>query len=259
MKKLLIVIIGLMALLPSQIFAFNIKSEHAILYNLNEDSVLYEVKPNEKVAIASLTKIMTALVVVENVKNLDAEFVMTKDMYKTLIEENASVAGFQIGETVTYRELLYGLLLPSGAEAAQGLAIKTSGSIEKFVVLMNKKAKELGLKNTSFANPTGLDHKDNYSTVSDVAILLKYALKNKDFKDFNKIKSKSIDFVITQENCKILMCIELDDPTHEQKKRIERDNFINKLFEDLQIKYLRIPVQNFYNMDELENKIKESL
>lgn len=84
-------------------------------------------------------------------------------------------------------------------------------------------------------------------------------VKNKNFKDFNKIKSKSIDFVITQENCKILLCIELDDSTHQKRKRIERDNFIDTLFKDLEIKLLRIPVQNFYNIEELENKIKESL
>ena len=84
-------------------------------------------------------------------------------------------------------------------------------------------------------------------------------LKSDDFKDFNKIKSKSIDFVITQENCKILICIELDDNTHNQAKRIERDNFVNKLFKDLDIKLLRIPVQNYYNMEELEQKIKENL
>ena len=84
-------------------------------------------------------------------------------------------------------------------------------------------------------------------------------VKNKEYKDFNKIKSKSIDFVITQENCKILMCIELDDKTHEKQKRLERDMFIDKLFKDLNIKLLRIPVQNFYNIEELKNKIKESL
>lgn len=84
-------------------------------------------------------------------------------------------------------------------------------------------------------------------------------LRNKSYKDFNKIKSKSIDFVITEKNCKILLCIELDDASHEKEKRIERDNFIQKLFEDLEIKLLRIPVQSFYNMDELETKIKESL
>lgn len=84
-------------------------------------------------------------------------------------------------------------------------------------------------------------------------------VNSKNYKDFNKIKSKSIDFVITQENCKILLCIELDDSTHEKKKRIERDNFIDNLFKDLGIKLLRIPVQNYYNIEELENKIKESL
>lgn len=84
-------------------------------------------------------------------------------------------------------------------------------------------------------------------------------VKSKNYKDFNKIKSKSIDFVITQENCKILLCIELDDPTHKKSKRIERDNFINKLFKDLEIKLLRIQVQNFYNLEEIEEKIKKLL
>lgn len=84
-------------------------------------------------------------------------------------------------------------------------------------------------------------------------------IKNIEYKDFNKIKSKSIDFVITETNLKIKLCIELDDYTHKQNKRIERDNFINKLFEDLNIKLIRIPVQNFYNLEELKSKIKESL
>lgn len=84
-------------------------------------------------------------------------------------------------------------------------------------------------------------------------------VKSKNYKDFNKIKSKCIDFVITQENCKILLCIELDDTSHEKTKRIKRDDFVNQLFKDLDIKLLRIPVQNFYNMEELENKIKENL
>lgn len=84
-------------------------------------------------------------------------------------------------------------------------------------------------------------------------------VKSKNYKDFNKIKSKNIDFVITQENCKILLCIELDDKSHEKTKRIKRDDFVNQLFKDLDIKLLRIPVQNFYNMEELENKIKENL
>lgn len=82
-------------------------------------------------------------------------------------------------------------------------------------------------------------------------------VKNKDFRDFNKIKSKSIDFVITKENCKILLCIELDDRSHERSNRIKRDKFIDNLFKEVGIKLLRVPVQSFYNLEELETKIKE--
>ncbi len=96
-----------------------------------------------------------------------------------------------------------------------------------------------------------------YSLFCQVALY--EIVKNKDYKDFNKIKSKSIDFVITEPNCKIKLCVELDDKTHNNVKRAERDDFINKLFKDLNIKLIRIPVQNFYNMEELEQKIKECL
>lgn len=102
-----------------------------------------------------------------------------------------------------------------------------------------------------------ITNKLGYSLFCQVALY--EIIKSKEYKDFNKIKSKSIDFVITQENCKILLCIELDDASHEKGKRIERDNFVNQLFKDLEIKLLRIPVQNFYNMEELEQKIKESI
>jgi len=84
-------------------------------------------------------------------------------------------------------------------------------------------------------------------------------LRSKKYKDFNKIQSKSIDFVITEPNLKIKLCIELDDPSHLKNKRIQRDVFINELFHDLDIKLLRIPVQNFYDLENLKCKIKESL
>lgn len=87
-----------------------------------------------------------------------------------------------------------------------------------------------------------------------------YELVNcKDFKDFNRIKSKSIDFVITEKNCKIKCCIELDDNTHNRKNRIKRDNLVNKIFERTNTKLIRIPVQSYYNMAELEEKIKDSI
>lgn len=97
----------------------------------------------------------------------------------------------------------------------------------------------------------------NYNLFTQVSL---YEIVNcKNYKNFNKIKSKSIDFVITEKNCKIKMCIELDDKTHYNNKRIERDKFMNKLFKDLEIKLIRIPVENFYNIEELEKKIKENI
>ena len=160
----------------------DIKSEHVILYNLNDDQILYEVKANDQVQIASMTKIMTAIVALEKIDNLSSKVVMTNDMFYRLAEENASVAGFKVGEEVTYEDLLYGLMLPSGADAAQALAISTYGSIDNFVDAMNKKVSELKLKNTKFSNPAGFDSVNNYSSVFDVSIILKYALKNDKFK-----------------------------------------------------------------------------
>lgn len=84
-------------------------------------------------------------------------------------------------------------------------------------------------------------------------------VKAKDYKDFNKIKAKTIDYVITDTNCKIKICMELDDPTHIKQERIERDKFINTLFKELDIKLLRIPVQKWYDIKQIEEKIKESL
>ena len=90
-------------------------------------------------------------------------------------------------------------------------------------------------------------------------VILYEIVQNKNFRDFNKIQNKCIDFVITEPNLKIKLCIELDDYTNEKNKRIKRDEFINKLFNDLDIKLIRIPVQGYYNLEDLKNKIKESL
>lgn len=95
--------------------------------------------------------------------------------------------------------------------------------------------------------------KNNLNLFSQVALY--EIIKSKNIKYFNKIKSKTIDFVITDVNCKIKLCIELDDPTHIKENRQKRDEFINKLFKDLDIKLLRIPTQNYYNIKELEKYI----
>lgn len=160
----------------------DVNSKNAIIYNLNDDTVLYEKKSDEKISIASMTKIMTAIVAIENINSLDDKITLTYADFYGLAEANAAVAGFYVDEVVTYRDLLYGLLLPSGADAAQALTRNISGGRENFVNLMNKKAQEIGLINTHFVNETGLDAYNHYSTVLDVASMFKYALKNDEFK-----------------------------------------------------------------------------
>lgn len=160
---------------------FNITSKNVILYNLNDNKVLYEQKSDEKVQIASLTKIMSAIVAIEENKDLNKEVTITKAVFNDIYEY--SQVGLKVGNVVTIKDLLYGTLLSSGADAVNALALETSGSITDFVTLMNNKAKELKLKNTSFDNPIGMDGTNNYSTAQDIATILKYSLKNETFKE----------------------------------------------------------------------------
>lgn len=138
--------------------------------------------------VASLTKIMTAYVVLE-LRNLDEEVVITEEMLGGL--EEFAVAGLRAGQQTTVEELLYALMLPSAGDAAQALALSTSGSIEEFVRLMNREAANLGMTHTQFSNPVGFDagvrsgdHEgaQNYSTARDIAKLLRVALQNGRFR-----------------------------------------------------------------------------
>lgn len=191
MKKLKILLFIILMSISINVYAieFNINSQHAILYNLNDNSILYEKSSKDKTSIASMTKIMTGIVAIENIENLDNKVKLTYTDFAGLAEANAAVAGFRIGEEVTYKDLLYGLMLPSGADAAQSLTRNIAGSTEKFIEMMNQKAKELGCKNTHFVNPTGLDHQEHYSTVEDVATIFQYAIKNEKFLEIIKTKT----------------------------------------------------------------------
>ena len=213
--KLLLLLFILSFTLNVKAIELDINSKHAILYNLNEDSILYEKASEEKTSIASLTKIMTCIVALENIDDLDKKVKLTNDDFKGLREANAATAGFRVGEEVTYRDLLYGLMLPSGAEAAQSLTRLIAGSIPNYINLMNQKAKDLGCKNTNFINPTGLDAEGHYSTVEDVGIIFKYAIKNKDFLDIIKTKRYTtsngrITFQSTIERAKNLHGLSMD-------------------------------------------------
>ncbi len=150
----------------------------AIIVNVTENKIVAERGKNEKIYPASTLKIMTLLTAVEHIKDFDETFTMSYAITDPLYIAEASVAGFLNGEKVTMRDLLYGMILPSGADGAMGLAVKIAGSEEAFVELMNQKVKDLGLKNTHFTNVTGLFHEDNYSTAYDMAVILKAAMDN---------------------------------------------------------------------------------
>ena len=159
----------------------DLKSEKYVLYNLQDDTVLLEKDSNERTSVASLVKIMSVIVSIENNKDFDSQIVITEDMIKGIASDVYKV-GLKKGTKVTYDDLLYGSILASGADAVQALSIYSCGSLENAVKLMNDKAIELGLENTHFTNVVGLYDQDNYSTANDMAIILKYALENDIFR-----------------------------------------------------------------------------
>ena len=195
MKKKLILIFFLFMVNISFVYAedFNITSKSAILYNMNEEKILYQLDSNEKLQVASLTKIMTVITAIENNHDLEKKVEITKEMLSGISEYTQ--VGFKVGDNPTVLDLLYGSMLPSGADAVNALAISTSGSISKFVDLMNEEAKKIKLKNTHFDNPIGMDSENNYSTASDIAKLLIYSLKNSTFKEVFNAKEYKIDCI----------------------------------------------------------------
>ena len=157
-------------------------SKAIYVYNLTDDKKVLAKNENEKLPMASLTKMMTVLVGLEKVSDLNSIAPVDTETYQKLVTENASMAGFFGAEQTTYRDLFYGAMLPSGGEAANSIGINISGSTISFVELMNDKAKELELENTHFQNPDGLDDLGHYSSAKDMAMLLKYALANENFR-----------------------------------------------------------------------------
>ena len=121
---------------------------------------------------------MTTIVALENIDNIKEKIQMPEEAFNGL--DGYVVSGIKKNEIITYEDLLYGIMLPSAADCANAIAINISGSIDEFANLMNEKAKELNMNNTHFSNPVGIDQ-NNYSTVNDIAKLLKYALKNEEF------------------------------------------------------------------------------
>lgn len=155
-----------------------ITSGYGILVDIQSKTVIAEKRAYDRIYPASMTKIMTLIVAVENTEDLEAKFTMTAEITDQMYIEGASVAGFIAGEQISIRDLLYGLILPSGGDAAAGLAQFVGGTESGFVALMNNKVEELGLSDTHFANPTGLHDPANYTTSYEMAQILEYALEN---------------------------------------------------------------------------------
>ncbi len=161
----------------------SLDSPYAIMLDAQNGTVIASKRGDETIYPASMTKIMTVLTAIEHIESLDQTITMSYDYYETLYEQDASRAGFEPGEEAKIRDLLYGALLPSGAECCMELAIRAAGSEETFAELMNQKVQELGLTQTNFVNCTGLHSENQYSTPHEIAKILQAALENSTFRE----------------------------------------------------------------------------
>ncbi len=169
---------------PAQLIDLGIlESPYASLMDAQTGELLATRRSDEKIFPASMTKILTVLTAIEHIPDLDATIYMEEDFYEDLYDEDASRAGFEPGEQAVIRDLLYGALLPSGAECCIELARQAAGSEEAFVELMNQKAADLGLVQTHFTNCTGLHDTEQFSTCTEIARILQAAMQNGTFFD----------------------------------------------------------------------------
>ena len=178
----LLILLALLLFWPRRVSLEGLISPEAVLMDADSGEVLAAKNADASIYPASMTKVMTALLVLEATPDLDTPVTLPGEIFTALQTEKASMAGFLPGETATVRDLLYGALLPSGAECCEALAREVSGSEEAFVELMNQKAAALGMASTHFCNPTGLHDPEHVSTVRDMARLTEAALQNETFR-----------------------------------------------------------------------------
>ncbi|MEG1009262.1 MAG: D-alanyl-D-alanine carboxypeptidase family protein, partial [Clostridia bacterium] len=169
----------------------NISAGSSVVIDANSDTILYNKNMNKKIYPASTTKILTAIIAIEKL-NLDDTITVRKEELE-LVPEDSSIMYLQEGEVISVRDLLYGLMLKSGNDAANVLAYEVSGNLTDFVSLMNEKAKELHCTNTHFTNAHGFHDDNHYSTSIDMANILKYCIKNEIFKEITQTKKYKIE------------------------------------------------------------------
>ena len=170
---------------------FQMDSEYALLINISNGRVLFEHQADVPTFPASVTKIMTVLIGLESGALTDP--VIVRADFNELFIAGALQSGFTYGEQRTLAEILHAIMLPSGAEATWALANHVAGDYESFVGLMNEKAQQLGMAQTHFVTATGLHDDDHYTTAHDIAILLRYALENPDFKSIFTARSYELE------------------------------------------------------------------
>ena len=193
-RYIYVVLLLLLTALSNNVFAvekeeLKITSKAGIVLEQNTGRVLWEKNSKEKLKIASITKILTAIVVVENT-DLDSKVVISKKAALT----GGSTVGLISGKEVTVKSLLYGLLLKSGNDCAVALAEYVGGNVDEFVKMMNRKAYEIGAKDTHCTNPHGLDTEDNYSTAYDIAKITCYAKNIEVLSKIMNTESITVDF-----------------------------------------------------------------
>lgn len=159
---------------------FSVNAKAAMLVDLNTGRVVYEQNADERIYPASLTKIMTCLIALEN-GNLSSIVTVSESALANL-DPNSSTAGLQVGEQMTLENMLYCMMIPSGNEACNAVAEHIAGSTADFVRMMNERAYELGCENTHFSNPHGLHDEDHYTTARDLVKITQAALKSENFK-----------------------------------------------------------------------------
>lgn len=157
----------------------SVQSSYALLVDLDDNTIVSQKSAYDRINPASMTKILTVLVAAEHVTDLDDTYTITKEITDFSYSHDCSAVGFLDEETVTVRDLLYGTILPSGGDAAAGLACYVAGSMDSFVNMMNEKLAELGLSDTAhFTNCVGLYDENHYCSIYDMAMILKAAVEN---------------------------------------------------------------------------------
>lgn len=166
-----------------------LSAQASVVIEANSGRIIYGNNQDEKLSMASTTKIMTSLLALENCE-LDIEFCVTDEM----VQVEGTSMGLVGGDYVTMRAIVYGMLLQSGNDAANVAAYIMSGSIQEFSKLMNERAEKIGMKNTNFVTPSGLDADEHYSTAYDMALLGAEAIKNETFAEICSSKSARVSY-----------------------------------------------------------------